>query len=179
MMESKGKNNRVLSNHVVKVNLTLRIALPALALIGIGISAYLTYIHFNEIEPVCLPGTDCVKVLSSRYAQMWGIPLSLFGLLMYVALTALGFLNLVERIRRQDLIATSIYALALSGTLFSIYLYYLEIFEIHAFCSWCIASSIVMFKLFILSLINLKAGGFNFKEYRHWLRVRVSRYVKW
>ena len=45
-----------------------------------------------------------------------------------------------------------IYSAALAGTLYSLYLVYLEIFEIHAFCSWCLASGLVMATMLVLSL---------------------------
>jgi uncharacterized membrane protein len=153
----------------------VRIALLILGLAGMGISGYLTYVHYRDINAICLFGAKCDKVLTSVYAQMWGVPLALFGLLMYAGLTILGALNIFNRIGRQDLVATGIYDMALTGTLFSLYLYYLEIFEIHAFCTWCIGSSIVMFSIFILSIFNLKVAGFKSREFRRWL----SQYVQW
>lgn len=149
-------------NHYIATRSTvIKIAIPVLGLIGMGISSYLTYIHYRSINSVCLLASNCDLVLTSPYARVWGIPLSLFGLLMYACLTILGFLMLTNNIKRKNLIATGIYSLALSGTMFSIYLYYLEIFEIHAFCSWCIASSLVIFSLFALSLVNLKVNNLN------------------
>jgi len=155
--------------------LGIRLPVPLLALAGMGISGYLTYIHYKNINAICLFNAKCDAVLTSSYAQIWGIPLALFGLALYAALAVLGFLSLNKKLGRADLAASGIYGLALSGILFSLYLYYLEIFEIHAFCTWCITSSIVMLAIFILSLINLRHAGFNGREFRRWL----SRYVQW
>jgi len=160
-------------------NMGIHLAIPILGLAGMGISGYLTYIHYQNLNSICLFGAKCDEVLTSPYSQIWGIPLALFGLFMYAVLTVMGLLLLSKRIARQDLLALGIYAVALSGTLFSIYLYYLEIFEIHAFCTWCIASSLVMFSLLACSLINLKKSGFSSKEFRSWFRIRLARYVKW
>jgi uncharacterized membrane protein len=146
-----------------------RIAIPILGIIGMSLSSYLVYIHYNEISPLCLNTTHCNAVLASPYAQIWGIPLALFGLLVYAVLTVMGFLLLSKKMVRQDLVALGIYAIALSGTLFTIYLYYLEIFEIHAFCMWCIASSLILFSLFGMSLVNLKSVGINRKVFRRCL----------
>jgi uncharacterized membrane protein len=141
-----------------KSGLILRRAIPSLGLAGIVISAYLTYIHYTKVSPICLGIADCDEVLASPYAQMWGVPLSLLGLLMYVALMLLGFLMLSNKVKRQDLIVMGTYTLAVAGTLFTLYLYYLEIFEIHAFCTWCIASSIVMFITLIISIMILRTS---------------------
>jgi len=156
----------------------LRLAVPILGLIGIGISSYLTYIHYQDTSSICMFGAKCDTVLNSKYADIGDVPLSLFGLLMYATLTALGFLNLSQRIGRRDVIAGGIYMLALSGTFFSLYLYYLEIFEIHDFCTWCIGSSVVTFALLWLSVANLRTTGFSFSEYLSWLQNKMPRF-KW
>ena len=179
--ENRTLESRTLETSIANSYIGWQLALPVLGLAGMGISGYLTYVHYQNINAICLFNANCDKVLTSPYSQIWGIPLSLFGLAMYAGLTLLGVLNLVlyRRIEGQNWPAGGIYALSLAGVIFSLYLYYLEIFEIHAFCTWCIGSSIVMLIIFIISLINLKASGFKFKEYPRWLRVRVSRYVQW
>ena len=118
-------------------------------------------------------------VLTSAYAQMWGIPLALFGFLLYAALTALGIWSLQAKERWQDSLDLGIYGFALSGTLFSIYLYYLEIFEIHAFCTWCIGSSIVIVGLLVLALINLFRGRPRIKDKSRSRPFKLSRYIQW
>jgi len=157
----------------------VRLTIPVLGLFGIGISSYLVYVHYNELTTVCLPGFECDTVLTSSYAEMWGIPISLLGLCMYTLVALLGFWLLFERSERQDLLSLAIYAFALSGTLFTAYLYYLEIFLLHAFCTWCIGSSIVMFGLLILSLVNLFTSERYIKDIPRFVRVRVRRYIQW
>ena len=41
--------------------------------------------------------------------------------------------------------------MTLFGVLFSIYLTYLELFVIHAICSWCLSSAVIITVLFVLS----------------------------
>jgi len=137
----------------------IKILMPLLGFCGILISSYLTYIHYQSLNPICLFNANCDAVLSSQYSTMWGIPLSLFGLLMYVVLTAQGLISLKAGKGWQDHLALGTYSVALSGTLFTLYLYYLEVFEIHAFCSWCIGSSILIFGILAISLIDLIERG--------------------
>ncbi|HEY96075.1 MAG TPA: hypothetical protein G4O15_14195, partial [Dehalococcoidia bacterium] len=64
--------------------------------------------------------------------------------------------------------------------IFTVYLYYLEIFVLHAFCSWCIVSSIVILSIFILSLVNLnKITQPSDKKSRRKRRFKLSDYVQW
>jgi uncharacterized membrane protein len=172
-------NKKIVSSQSSRPILAIRIAIPILSLLGMSISSYLTYVHYKEVSPICLPIAPCDAVLSSPYAAIWGIPLSLLGLLMYVLLAVLGFWLLREKKQGQTLIALVTYTLALSGTLFTAYLYYLEIFVIRAFCTWCIATSLVIFITLAFSLINLWSTEQYLKEIPHFMRHRISRYIQW
>lgn len=134
---------------------SLGLVILILALVGGAISGYLAYVHYRGVSALCLPGMECDEVLSSAYAQFAGVPLSLLGLGMYVVLAVLGFLLWWGSGERRQWFALAAYAVALSATLFSLYLYYLEIFEIEAFCTWCVASSLVVFALMVLTSVSL------------------------
>ena len=43
-----------------------------------------------------------------------------------------------------------------SGSLFSLWLTYLELFVIHAICQWCVVSAILATILFVLSWLDLR-----------------------
>jgi uncharacterized membrane protein len=111
----------------------LQIAIPVLSIFGMAISGYLTYLHYAIASAVCLPFMECDVVLSSPYSVMWGVPLSLFGIVVYAFITGLGFWQLRAKNEGRSLAALLIYVVALSGIIFTIYLYYLEIFVIHDF----------------------------------------------
>jgi uncharacterized membrane protein len=117
---------------------TPRLTLLALAVLGVLISAYLTWTHFAGLTPICTgSGEGCETVQSSRYASVLGIPVALLGLIAY------GGLIFSTALWRE----TGIYLgflISLVGTLFSAYLTYLEIFVIGALCQWCLASAAIM-----------------------------------
>jgi uncharacterized membrane protein len=121
-------------------------ALIVLTLVGIGIAGYLTYVHYQELSPVCSTG-GCERVQSSRYAKVGGVPVPLIGLIGYVAI----FVSLLVRGEMARL-ATA--AMTIGGFLFSLYLTGLELFEIDAICQWCVGSAIVMTLLAILSTVR-------------------------
>ena len=115
-----------------------RVALLALAVVGLLISAYLTWTHFAGLTPVCTgSGEGCQTVQSSRYASLLGIPVALLGLVAYGGLVFSVALWTEMGIYLGFLIS-------LVGTLFSIYLTYLEVFVIGALCQWCLASAMIM-----------------------------------
>ncbi|WP_166396034.1 vitamin K epoxide reductase family protein [Rubrobacter marinus] len=116
----------------------LRTALAGLAVAGISISAYLAWVHFAGIDPLCVAGSDgCDTVQSSQYASVLSVPVSVLGLAGYTGL-------LFASVLKGEAGAYLVLLLALSGTLFSTYLTYLEIFVIEAICQWCVASAAVI-----------------------------------
>jgi uncharacterized membrane protein len=115
-----------------------RVALLVLAVLGVLISAYLTWTHFAGLTPICTgSGEGCQTVQSSRYASVLGIPVALLGLIAY------GGLIFSTVLWRETGIFLG-FLISLVGTLFSAYLTYLEIFVIGALCQWCLASATIM-----------------------------------
>jgi uncharacterized membrane protein len=67
----------------------LSLAAAALALAGLAVSGYLTYIHYAGIAPVCAGGGGaCERVQSSHYAELAGVPVALLGLVGYALILA-------------------------------------------------------------------------------------------
>ena len=131
---------------------TLHRTLIVLTLVGVGIASYLTYVHYQELNPVCTTG-GCERVQASRYAKVGGVPVPLIGLIGYLAILASLFV-------RGELARLATAGMAIGGFAFSVYLTALELFEIHAICQWCVGSAIVMTAIAILSTIRaLRAPG--------------------
>jgi uncharacterized membrane protein len=130
----------------------LRPVTAVLALIGIGIAGYLTYIHYAGINPICISGGGgCEKVQSSRWSELAGIPVAVLGLAGYVAI-------LLSLALPEDIGQLAAALLSLVGAGFSLYLTYTELFEIHAICQWCVASAVLMVLLAIVSVARVLAG---------------------
>lgn len=123
-------------------------AFPLLALLGLGVAAYLAYVETQAVAAICGPIGECNAVQSSEYAYLFGIPIGVLGVVGYIAiLAAWGW-----RQWREDPRATVVLVgLTGFGVLFSIYLTYLEPFVIGAVCAWCLTSAVVMTLLLLLS----------------------------
>jgi uncharacterized membrane protein len=126
----------------------LRLVAIVLALIGLGVASYLTYIHYEDIRPVCGLGGDCIKVQSSEWSKLAGIPVAVLGLIGYAVILASLFVP-----GEEALIAGALTALVGFG--FSAYLTYRELFTIDAICPWCVASAVVMTLLAIVTTTRL------------------------
>ncbi|HEY6779935.1 MAG TPA: vitamin K epoxide reductase family protein [Thermoleophilaceae bacterium] len=130
----------------------LRTPIVVVALLGIAISGYLTYVHYAGIEPICAASGGCEKVQSSDYAKLAGIPVALLGLLGYVSILAAS-------LARGELARMVASSLSLIGLGFSLYLTYLELFEIDAICQWCVGSAVTMTVLTVLTVLRAVRGG--------------------
>lgn len=126
----------------------LRRASETLALAGIGIAGYLTYVHCAGLHPICGISHGCETVQTSRYASLVGVPVAVLGLATYV-------LILISLRMRGERALLGGYALTLIGFGFSVYLTYREVFTIHAICTWCVSSAIVFTLLAIVGAVRV------------------------
>lgn len=131
---------------------TVRIAMIVLAVIGLGIASYLTYVHYAGIKPACTAGESCTKVQTSVYSKLAGVPVALMGLIGYIVILASLLVRETERSRFATLVFT------LGGFGFSAYLTYRELFSIHAICEWCATSAGIMTILMLMSVWRFLRG---------------------
>ena len=122
----------------------LRHTARALALLGIGVAGYLTYVHYAGLTPVCGFSHGCETVQTSRYASLLHIPVALLGLLTYAIVLATTF-------SRGERAMLSAFALTATAFAFSAYLTYRELFTIHAICSWCVSSALIFTLLAVIT----------------------------
>ena len=129
---------------------SLRLAMIALTVIGIGVAAYLTYIHYAGIKPLCgRNGGGCEIVQTSVYSKLAGVPVALIGLIGYVMIFASLLAPETESSRFAAVAFTVV------GFGFSAYLTYREIWSIEAICMWCVFSAIVLTLLAIVCVARL------------------------
>jgi uncharacterized membrane protein len=120
-----------------------------LAVLGLLVSAYLTYEHYSSSASLACPDTgaiNCVKVTTSSYATFLGAPVALLGLLFFVAMVALtlpaAWRSTSPWVHRARL------AGVIGGALFVLYLVWVELFKVDAICLWCTAVHVITVALF-------------------------------
>jgi uncharacterized membrane protein len=112
-------------------------AVTLLSTVGLGIAGYLTYVHYAGLQPVCGVSHGCETVQSSQYAYFLHVPVALLGVISYAVVLAAS----LSRSENASLAALGVSQI---GFAFSAYLTYRELFTIHAICSWCVSSAIVL-----------------------------------
>ncbi|MBN2116182.1 MAG: hypothetical protein JW730_06415 [Anaerolineales bacterium] len=140
--------------------------IPVLCIVGFGVAGYLAYVETTQTTAVCGPVGDCNTVQQSEYARLFGIlPIGVLGLFGYVAIVIAWLLARYATERLAALAALALIAMAAFGTLFSIYLTFLEPFVIGATCAWCLTSSVLMTALMLLSVRPAKLAFSKCKHY--------------
>ena len=126
----------------------LRILAGIVGLSGLGIATYITVNEVRGELVACGTGGGCETVLTSRYAEVMGVPLYWFGVVGYISI--LGA-NLVSGDRGRLLA----FVLSFFGFGVSAYLTFLQYVVIENICVWCRGSAIAMSILFLLCLARL------------------------
>jgi uncharacterized membrane protein len=127
---------------------------------GLVIAGYLTWEHFTGATSFACPQTgtiNCVKVTTSSYSTIAGIPVALLGLLYFGALTLMCLpaawrspLPLLRALRLGSVTA---------GVLLALYLIWVELYRINAICLWCTATHILTIAMFAVVAIAQALSG--------------------
>jgi uncharacterized membrane protein len=129
-----------------------------LTVIGLLVSIYMTIYKITSNDNMCIGSGDCKTVNASRYAEVnitgSRIPVAVLGVVGYAAILSVLLLE-----PRMDFLQQNgslvFFGLSLIGFLFTLYLIYVEIALIKAYCPFCIASQSAMTLIFILSVIRV------------------------
>jgi len=132
----------------------LRQIMIVLATIGLLVSIYMTVYKYTKIEAMCIGSKDCAVVNASRYSEVNNVPVAVIGMGGYLSLLAILWLEKRSGFFEQNG-AMVFFGISLVGFLFTVYLVYVELALIKAYCPFCITSQVSMTLIFILSVIRL------------------------
>lgn len=128
--------------------------IPILCLVGLFVAGYLAYVETAQVAAVCGPVGDCNTVQQSEYARLFGIlPIGVIGLAGYIMILIAWLGARFGRNGVEHLAALSLLGMGFAGTLFSVYLTFLEPFVIGATCAWCLTSAVLITVLMLLSAV--------------------------
>lgn len=108
----------------------------AIALLGLGVSIYLTVEHYAASKVLACPENsivNCAKVTTSSYAEIGPLPVALLGAIYFAAVAGLCVPN-AWRARRLDNVRI---VAATTGVLSSLYFVWVELFRLDTICLWC------------------------------------------
>jgi uncharacterized membrane protein len=130
----------------------LRLAVALVATAGLGVAAYLTWVHYHPEALVCTRGGGCETVQRSHYAVLLGIPVAVYGVAAWLAVLVLvGWDTATAR--------ALAFAVAVGAAAFAIYLVVLQLAVIDAVCLWCLANDVVLVPLLaLLTVLRLRTA---------------------
>jgi len=130
----------------------------ALTIIGLLVAIYMTIFAITSNKAMCIGSQDCSVVNASKYSKIniagLNIPVAVLGVAGYAAILAVLLFE-----QRTDFLQGNgslvFFGLSLLGFLFTLYLIFVEVALIKAYCPFCIASQSAMTLIFILSVIRV------------------------
>ena len=130
------------------------LASVALVILGLLVSIYMTIYKFTGDDGMCLGSGDCHTVNASKYSEVNGIPVAIFGIGGYLAILAVLYFENSNRFFKQNA-TLMIFGMSLTGFLFTVWLIYVEIALLKAICPFCVTSQVAMTIIFILAVARL------------------------
>jgi uncharacterized membrane protein len=120
-----------------------------LCVLGLLDAGYLTYEHFTAATTLACSDTgavNCLKVTTSSYATVLGVPVAVLGVVFFAVMTLLclptAWRHPNPSLRRLRLAA------AAGGLAMVVYLIWVELFRLDAICLWCTGVHLLTFALF-------------------------------
>ena len=128
---------------------------------GMALTGYLTYekLTLGKVAG-CSSGAACEIVLTSVYANVFGIPLTIFGLALYASVLGTALWPNLGSWKSLGLLG-----LTTIGAIFSLYLLGILFLELQALCPYCLTSVGLWLTLFALSVTYVIKGPL---EQRKW-----------
>lgn len=126
-------------------------AIALLAFVGTIDALYLS-LKRNAGPIPCHITRGCSDVLTSKYSELAGIPISWFGLAFYVAVMSLAVFKIFEDpVRPSGAPLRLIFYLSGAGLIISALLVGIQAFTLKAFCEYCLLSAALVLTIFLLS----------------------------
>ena len=134
----------------------LDLSILSLALIGFAINLFLLVHHFADASAgiAGCGGGSCEDVLASRWSALFGVPVTVFGALVYCVL----MLSLTPRGRA---LATPLLGMIAGAAAWFIFAQFVLLGK---FCPWCMTAHGVGIAVVILGALRFR----NFKDRRLW-----------
>jgi uncharacterized membrane protein len=131
-------------------------AMLALALLGLAVALYDSYVIYNGGLLWCPPPIDgCNEVAASPYARIFGLPVGYFGVVYYFYAFALAALLALDPFSPALRWGTVLYTAL--GVAFSVYFMVLQVGYIRAFCVYCLVSALTTVLLAISAIVHFRA----------------------
>ncbi len=127
-----------------------------LGLIGLAVSSYAFVLHLRVKAGGSACGVsetiNCDKVLTSRYGEIFGVPLGLYGVVFFLIVLTTAVTT--EPPARDRAVALQRLLVAGVGFASSVLLTFISWTQLHALCLVCLGTHATTLTLFIVSLVG-------------------------
>lgn len=135
-------------------------AVVLMALIGLGVSIYLTIVHYDKhVSLACTNGgfVNCTDVTTSAWSVVPGTtwPITLPGMLWFIVAGGLALWSLTALARGQEepqYARLALLAWSAPALLFVFYLVFVEIYDVRKLCEWCTSVHIMTLLTFLIAI---------------------------
>ena len=124
------------------------------AVIGLLVSIYMTIFKLTNNESMCIGSHGCSIINASKYSVINRVPVAVVGAVGYLSILVLLYLETKPGFF-QDNGSMLLFGVTLIGFLFTLWLIYLEVALIKAYCPFCITSQVSMTIIFILTVMRV------------------------
>lgn len=136
-------------NNTKQVPTWLILSFLLFSLIGFIDAGYLTVAHYQHVSPTCSIVAGCDVVTTSKYSEIFGIPVALLGTLYYLTIF---ILSLIYFDIRAYWVKKWMPYVTIVGLVASAYFVTIQLFILKSICLYCLASAATSTILFILGL---------------------------
>ncbi len=174
---------------------TKRIILTVLALIGLALSIELCIVYYNanfnlEAKPsICAisESMDCDSVARTAYSQFFGIPLSLWGVFLYLFFLFMIYVDKIKKIKFLNFLnvfknqTSYIFCIGLLSFIISMILGCISVKKINSICIFCFMTYLIDL---LIALTSKNWGNGLFYEIKQSIEdfieaIKVKRYAFW
>ena len=132
----------------------LKQVIVAITVLGLLVSIYMTIYKVTNNDSMCLGLGGCSIVNASGYSEVYGIPVAAVGVLGYLSILAALYLESRPGFFQSNG-SMILFGLTLTGFLFTVWLIFVEVALLKAYCPFCITSQVAMTLIFILTVIRV------------------------
>ncbi len=136
----------------------LHILIILAALGGFSLAFYIWHKKQVREKMVCPLNSDCDAVIYSKYAKFFGVPIELIGLLYYSIVAISYAVFLVFPSLSSPLFVFGILVITTTAFIFSLYLTFIQAFNLRQWCTWCLMSAGLCIVIFVSAIIVSQFG---------------------
>jgi uncharacterized membrane protein len=130
-----------------------------LSFLGFGIAGYLTYEHYTSSSSLTCPAggglINCLKVTTSPYSMIHGVPVAVLGLVFFAVMLVLQLPRTWSRAEPAVRWGRVLWSLVGVGT--AAWLIFAELFRLDAVCLWCTSVHVISLLVFIVTAFGTAA----------------------